>query len=403
MTEHHEEEDFGAMLAAFDAEQESGPRDEPQIGEKATGTIVAIDEEVAFIDLGGKSEGTVERAELVDDDGRLTVAVGDEIEAMVAALDPSGNFVLRVRPGRGEALRSELRLAYEGKLPVEGLVTAVIKGGAEVTVAGLRAFCPISQLADRYVEDAAEFLEQRLEFRIERFEDSGRRTNIVLSRRALLKEEAERRAAEARKKVTPGSVHLGTVSSVTSYGAFVDLGGLEGLLHVSEMSYQRVEDPRELLAPGQRIEVQVLTIEPPKKAGRSERISLSTRALQKDPWHDVEQRFPVGTVTAGRVTRLETYGAFVELTPGVEGLAHISRLGSIERLSHARQALALGQTVQVKVLEVEPEKRRISLAREDVAARAADAEAEREVEAYRRESSASEGFGSLGDFFKKSR
>ncbi len=398
MTSHPEDEDFGAMLAAFEDEQAYNPRPDPTIGEKVTGRVAALGDEVAFVDLGGKSEGLVERSELVDADGRWTLAVGDSVTGVVRGIDESGAFILRVRPGAGETMRSELRLAWEHKIPVEGRVAAVVKGGVEVTVGGMRAFCPISQISDRYVEDAAEFVGERFEFRIERFEEAGRRTNLVLSRRALLKEEAARRADEVRERLSVGTTLEGTVTSITSYGAFVDLGGLEGLLHVSEMSYQRVEDPREVVKVGQRLEVQVTGIEPPKKPGQTERISLSTRALERDPWQDVERRYPPGTLVEGRVTRLESYGAFVELAPGLEGLVHVSRLGSEERVRHPRDVLELAATVKVKVLGVEPEKRRISLTRETGESEREEA---REYQEYLGSKPGSGGFGSLGDFFKK--
>ncbi len=388
-----DDEDFEALLAQYDDR-----RADPQVGEKVTGTIVSIGDEVAFVDIDAKSEATVARGELLDEDGKLTVAVGQKVKGMVSAVDASG-ITLRVRPGRGESSRAELRLAWEQRLPVEGVVDAVIKGGVEVTVAGQRAFCPISQLADRYVDDAEEFLGRRLEFRITRFEEAGHRTNVVVSRRVLLAEEKERRADLVREYLEVGAVLEGTVSSVTSYGAFVDLGGLEGLLHVSEMSHYRVEDPHEQLTEGQRLEVQILKIEPPKKEGQTERISLSIRALQKDPWHDAERRFATGSVVKGRVTRLETYGAFVELAPGVEGLAHVSKLGSEEHVRHARDVLQLGQDVRVEVLGVDLEKKRISLALQ--VAKPED-ETAADVESYRQSSSDSEGFGSLASFFKKS-
>jgi len=393
-----EEEDFAAMLAAFEDEQAFEPRPEPKIGEEVTGRVAALGDEVAFVDLGGKSEGIVERAELVDDEGCWKLAVGDSVTGVVRGIDESGAFILRVRPGAGETVRSELRTTWENKIPVEGRVAAVVKGGLEVTVGGTRAFCPISQISDHYVEDASEFVGERLEFRIERFEEAGRRTNIVLSRRALLQEEAARRADETRERLSVGTTLEGTITSVTTYGAFVDLGGLEGLLHVSEMSYQRVEDPRELYSEGQRVEVQVTAIEPPKKPGQTERISLSTRALERDPWQDAERRYPPGTLVGGRVTRLEGYGAFVELGPGLEGLVHVSQLGSGERVRHARDVLELGATVKVKVLGVDLEKRRISLSRETGEK---EREEKREYQEYKSSQAGSEGFGSLGDFFKK--
>lgn len=398
-----EEEDFGAMLAAFESEQANEPRPEPKIGDKVTGKIVALGDEVAFVDLGGKSEGLVQHAELTDDDGRWNAAVGDSVTGVVRGVDESGAFLLRVRAGAGETLRSELRIAFEQKIPVEGRVSAVVKGGLEVTVGGLRAFCPISQISDSYVENAEEFVGERFEFRIERFEEAGRRTNLVVSRRALLKEAAARRADELRQYLEVGATLEGTVSSVTSYGAFVDLGGLEGLLHVSEMSYQRVEDPHEIVSEGQRLEVRITAIEPPKKPGQTERISLSIRALERNPWDDVERRFPLETIVEGRVTRLESYGAFVEIAPGLEGLVHVSQLGGEERVRHPRDVVELGATVQVKVLSVDLEKRRISLTRETGEK---EREEKREYQEYKGKEAASGGFGSgsfgsLGDFFKK--
>lgn len=393
MPSDREPEDFLSLLAEYDDR-----RADPEIGDKVSGTIVSIGEEVAFLDLGAKSEATVARSELVDENGELTVAVGDRLEATVAAADEAGNFILRMRPGRGEASRAELRLAWQQKLPVEGLVAAVVKGGVEVTVGGMRAFCPISQLADRYVEDPEEFVGERLEFQIERFEEAGRRTNVVVSRRALLAKESAARAAAVRDRLAVGAVLEGTVSSLTSYGAFVDLGGLEGLLHVSEMSYERIADPSEVLAVGQKLEVEVLKVEPGKKPSQTERISLSIRTLKRDPWLDAERRFPEGAVVAGRVTRLEAFGAFVELAPAIEGLVHVSQLGGEERVRHPRDVVQPGQGVEVKVLGVDLEKRRISLARE---VREVDDETAGDVESYLEKSSGSEGFGSLGSFFKK--
>lgn len=417
MSNHRDDddEDFASLLAEFEIE-----RKDPKIGEKIQGTIVTIGPEVAFVDLGAKAEGTVSRAELLDDDECLVLGAGDKIEAMVAAIDPSGNFVLRFRPGRGESQLSELRLAWEQKLPVEGTVTSEVKGGVEVTVGGVRAFCPVSQLDNRYVEDAGVFVGQKLEFRIRTFEggsskdgsskdgsseNKSRRLNVVLSRRVILIEEAERRAAAIREKLTVGSIHDGTVTTIASYGAFVDLGGIEGLLHVSEMSYRRDADPREMLREGQKIQVQILKIEPPKKEGQQDRFSLSTKTFQRDPWEDAPRRYPPGTEVAGQVMRLEPYGAFVELEPGLEGLAHISRLGGKGNERHAREILELGQALPVRVLSIDLEKRRIALARE---ADEQTKEEQREVRDYLRSGQDSGsggfgtgGFGSLGDFFKK--
>lgn len=359
--------DFGEILAAFERQQESVAR-RPDVapGDKVSGRIVGFGDDAAFVDLGLKSEGVVPLAELTDPDdpeGGPTVAVGDAIEALVSAIDDdSGQIRLRVRPGHGSAAPAELAQAHAHGIPVEGTVQAVVKGGVEVTVSGLRAFCPISQLDARYVEDAAAFVGQRLTFRINRFEEGrGRAPNIVLSRRALLEEEARQRAAEARALLEVGKVVRGTVTSLTSYGAFVDLGGIEGLLHVSEIGHGRVEHPQDVLAVGQQLEVEVTRIEPPKGDKTQERISLSRRALLADPWEQEVGRFTPGTRHPGKVVRLETFGAFVELAPGVEGLLHVSELGGEQRLRHPREAVQPGDQLELTVTAVDRERRRISL------------------------------------------
>jgi small subunit ribosomal protein S1 len=367
MTE--ESEDFGAVLAEFEREQgHAGAEKAPSVGEKVRGEIISLGETAAFVDLGGKTEGMVHLEELTDEEGELTVAVGDAVEGLVTATDPdSGCVVIRVRPGRfagSETALEEVRQAREHGIPVEGVVREVVKGGVRVEVAGLRAFCPISQLELGFVEDASEYVGRRLRFRIERFEESGRggRPNVVLSRRVLLEEEARARAEEARAKLEVGKVVEGTVTSVTSYGAFVDLGGIEGLLHVSEMRHSRVEDPKALYTQGQRVEVEVIGIQPGKE-GKGDRISLSRKSLESDPWEGVMAAFPRGSQHRGKVTRVEPYGAFVELVPGIDGLVHISELGADRPVQHAREVVETGDELEVEVLSVDPARRRISLAR----------------------------------------
>lgn len=355
-------QDFGEILAEF--EQKDGgeeTRKAPAVGEKVKGQILSIGETAAFVDLGGKSEGMIDLAQLKDSEGNLTVNVGDTLEATVTGNDPeTGSLVLRRKAARGQEVAAELRQAHETGIPVEGVVTAINKGGAEVQVSGMRAFCPLSQLDLRYVEDPSQFVGQRLPFRVMRIEQGKTRPNIVLSRRALLEEEAETKAAETRSKLEVGSVLKGKVTSLASYGAFVDLGGLEGMLHVSEIGYSRLAHPNEVLQVGQEIEVQVIKMEKGKDENRP-RISLSRRALERDPWKDVGERFPEGTEMTGRVMRTESFGAFVEIAPGIEGLVHISEMGAGRRLNHAKEAVQLGQDVKVRVLSVDPAKRRVSL------------------------------------------
>ena len=411
-------QDFATILAEFE-EQKTGGQDEaaggaaavpatPNIGQKVSGKVISITDEQVFVDLGTKSEGMIEAAQLRDAEGKLTVAIGDALDATVTAIDPeSGVIVLRKRAsGRGghQEVANELRQAFQYGMPVEGLVTGINKGGAEVQAYGMRAFCPLSQLDLRYVESPQQFIGQRLKFKVARIEEGGRnrRPDIVLSRRALLEEEAQAKAAELRSRLKVGAVLKGRVTSLTTYGAFIDLGGLEGLLHVSEIGYSRLADPKEALAVGQEVEVQVIKIEKGKDEKRPERISLSRRALERDPWRDAADRFAEGSILPGRVMRLESFGAFVELAPGLEGLVHVSELGAGRRLSHAREAVQIGQDVRVRVLNVDPVKRRISLSMaltdehepvEEQAPREAAAAGQQPVG----------GFGSLGDFFKSSR
>lgn len=367
-TETQESQDFGQILAEFEDKGSEEQQDQqqkqnmaPEIGEKVKGRILSIGETAAFVDLGGKSEGVIDVAQLKDSAGNLTVTAGDEIEATVTGNDPeTGSLVLRRKAARGQDVALELRQALETGIPVEGVVTAINKGGAEVQVSGMRAFCPLSQLDLRYVENPQQFVGQRLAFRVSRIEPGKTRPNIVLSRRALLEEEAETKATETRDKLQVGTVLRGKVTSLTSYGAFVDLGGLEGMLHVSEIGYSRLAHPGEVLQVGEEVEVQVIKVEKGKDEKRP-RISLSRRALARDPWQDVADQFPEGTELPGKVMRLESFGAFVEIAPGIEGLVHISEMGANRRLNHARDALQAGQEVQVRVLGVDPAKRRISL------------------------------------------
>ena len=369
--ESTENKDFGQILAEF--EQAAPAKSQgPAAGQKVSGKILSIGDEWVFVDLGGKSEGRIGTAELKDAEGNLTVKEGDTLDATVTGTDPeSGSLMLRRKAGGGgkggkkaAEVAPEIRQAYENNLPLEGLVTGLNKGGAEIQVFGMRAFCPLSQLDLRYVENPQQFVGQKLLFKINRLEEGnrgGRGPNIVLSRRQLLEEEQQTRAAETREKLQVGAVLTGKVTSLTTYGAFIDLGGIEGMLHVSEIGHSRTSHPQDVFTIGQEVEVQVIKIEKGKDEKRPERISLSRRALERDPWNDAASRFSEGTEATGRVMRLETFGAFVELAPGLEGLVHISEMGAGRRLNHSREAVEQGQEVQVRVLGVDTTRRRISL------------------------------------------
>jgi len=399
-TESDTGQDFASVLDAFEKRQADGAKKGPQVGDRVSVKIVGFGEETAFVDLGRKAEGSIPLSQLTDDEGKRTVAVGDTVEAIVASSSDDG-IVLRVRAGRGPAAPAELQQAYTYGLPVDGTVTAVVKGGVEVTVSGVRAFCPVSQLDLRYVEDAAAFIGQRLTFRITRFEEGkGRGMNLVLSRRALLDEEAQAKAAAAREKIKVGQTVRGTVTTLAAYGAFVDLGGIEGLLHVSELGYGRVAHPQDVVAVGQELEVQILKITPAEGDKGRDKISLSRRALVKDPWQEEAARLVPGTRRQGKVTRLELFGAFIELAPGVDGLLHISELAvaSGREVRHPRELLKIGQALEVAVVSVDREARRIALS---LPAKGDDAGAEDLARAAA--GSAGSGFGAFGDFFARAK
>lgn len=366
------ENDFAALFAASEAA--GAQRQQITVGELVRGRVMAIGQATAFVAIGGKGEATIDLAEFRDPaSGALTLAIGDQLEATV--LDDgseSGAIVLKRTLGRGGHIPAELEQAMAHRIPIEGLVTGENKGGFEVQIGGVRAFCPGSQIDRRRPGErvpAAQYIGQRFLFRVNKIESGGR--NVVVSRRELLEEDAAVQAAQTWEKLHVGAVVQGTVTNIREFGAFVDLGGVEGLIHISELGYGRVNHPSEVLQVGQLVESQVLKIE---EAGTGRRqVGLSMKALAADPWSTVRERFPVGTTVRGTVRRVEAFGAFVEITPGLDGLAHISKLTLDRRLSHARQAVNVGQEVEVTVLAVDPEKRRISLSMIEHAREARDA------------------------------
>ena len=347
-----QDDDFAAMFA----ESEKGaPRARrPRVGDMVDGKVISIGKDAVFIDAGGKAEGVLERSQVTDPEGNLRVKVGDRLEARVVS-DQGGVLQLRVKLARGPEAKAELVQAAELGIPVEGLVTEVIKGGVSVDVAGVRGFCPASQIDARFVEDLAVYVGQKLEFRITRYEPPR---NLVLSRRALVEEQKEKLAAVTRKSLVPGAVLRGKVVGFKPFGAFVDIGGIEGMLHVSELGFSRVEKPDDVLKLGQEIDVAVLKIEPGEKG---ERISLSLKALANDPWNDATAHLREGQRLKGTVTRLQPFGAFVEVAPNVEGLVHISELGASRRINHPKEVVSVGQEVEAVVLGVDQERRRLSL------------------------------------------
>jgi small subunit ribosomal protein S1 len=374
-------EDFATLFAR----EAHGPALE--IGQVVKGRVIHIAPEHVFVDVGGKGEAWIDRAELTGEDGRLSVAVGDEVEATVVATGDELRLSVKLR--QGAQARQALAMAAETGVPVEGRVAAVIKGGYEVTVGGLRAFCPLSQMDVRRPEPAEEYVGRVLEFRVTRYGENGR--NIVLSRRQLLQEQAARAAEEARKKIVPGAVLPGTVASLAAFGAFVDLGGVQGLVPVSEISHSRVGRPADRLRVGEPVTVKVLAID----AGKG-RISLSLKALEGDPWAAVPGRLRERQVVRGRAARATEFGVFVELLPGVDGLLHASEIPRNQQ-NAVREAAAGGAELAVTILSIDAEKRRIALALAE--------EEQPETQAYLREAAKQgDGFGlTLGERLRQAR
>lgn len=324
-----------------------------QPGEMVSGVVVGIGEDMVFVDIGCKSEGTLSLEEFKDESGEVKVKVGDRVEATVLTL--RGGIRLSRSLRKSQQTIEVLQDAYENRIPVEGRVTGVRKGGFSVEVgSGLAAFCPISQIDLKYVEGGAEYVGRTFNFRIIKFDPGSK--NVVVSRRVLLEEEQEAQARETRNRLKPGALLDGTVKKVTSFGAFVDLGGVDGLVHVSELAWDRVVNPEDVVTPGLKVRVKVLSIDP-----ETGKIALSMREAGPDPWDEIETRFPVSSSTTGVISRVEPYGAFVKLAPGIEGLVHVSEMTWLGRVRHAGDVVKVGDSVKVVVLDIDRERKRIAL------------------------------------------
>lgn len=351
-----EGESFAELFAAEDNKR-VGVRSF-EVGQKVSGQIVQIAGERAFVDLGGKGEGMIELGELKDKNGDLLVSVGEIIDAFV--LSTSGGIALTKALTKG-AQREFLQEACSAGIPVEGSVTAVNKGGFEVDLGGgARGFCPVSQIDARYVEDPGAFVGQRLQFRVVELKDR----DVILSRRSLIEAEQEARARALRDQVVPGAQFDGVVTGLRDFGAFVDLGGIEGMVHVSELSFGRIAHPSEVLEVGQKVRVEVLRVEPSKEGSKaSGRIALSMKALMADPWTARVASLKEGERVSGTVVRLQPFGAFVELVPGVDGLIHISALGAQRRIAHPKEIVSEGERVECVIESIDLQARRIALRR----------------------------------------
>jgi small subunit ribosomal protein S1 len=324
-------------------------------GEKVEAAITQITREGILIDLGGKSDGYVARNEFVDDEGNMTITEGDTIQAYF--LSPRNNEMLFTTRLADDTTGTEhLEEAYHSGIPVEGLVEKEIKGGFAVKIAGnIRAFCPYSQIGLHRVEDAGLYIGQRLTFKIIEYGKGGR--NIIISHRTVLEEERQKEKEALRGSLEEGMTVCGEVSSIRKFGAFVDIGGLEGLIPISEISWGRVEDINDLLSVGQKVEVAIKKLD-----WENDKFSFSLKEIQPNPWNNIGLKYPEGSKHKGKVTRLAPFGAFVSLEPGIDGLVHISELGKGKKINHPREVLEESQTIEVRIAGLDEKQKRLSLA-----------------------------------------
>jgi small subunit ribosomal protein S1 len=342
-------ENFAALF-----NDESPAKKKLSPGQKTTAVVVAVTQDSVFLDVGEKSEGFVDRQELEDEEGNVTVKAGDTLE--VYFLSAARNeFLFTTRIGGGSTTREHLEEAFRNGIPLEGYVKKEIKGGFEVTVAGnIRTFCPYSQMDIRRASEPEQYIDQHLPFIITKYGEGGR--DIVLSRRLILEREREEKREELKNTLQEGMTVKGKITSIRDFGAFVDLEGIEGLIPISEIGWSRVEDIREVLSEDQDVEVVVLKLD-----WDNDRFSFSLKQALPDPWQDVTQKLPVGSVHTGTVVRLTKFGAFVNLAEGIDGLVHISKLGGGRRINHPREVLEEGQKIEVKIEDINAEEKRIGL------------------------------------------
>ncbi len=323
-------------------------------GDKVSGKVLKVSKDTIFVDLGGKSEGIAGITEFLDKDGNLNLREGDWVEMRVASIRDGIHLTKGMKVQGADALEI-LRDAKENLIPVEGRVSKVIKGGFEVDLSGIRAFCPLSQIGLSFCEKPEEHVGARYPFRIMEIKEKGK--NIIVSRRVLLEEEQEKKSKETLARLKPDLECEGKVTRLMDFGAFVDIGGIEGMVHISEISHARISHPSEILKPGQQVKVKVLKIEADKEG--HPKISLSIKALEPDSW-EKGLGFEEGEIIRGKISRLTDFGAFVEVAPGVDGLVHISEI-SYERVPHPSKLLHVGDMVDVLVMGIDRETHRVSL------------------------------------------
>ncbi|MEN6318731.1 MAG: 30S ribosomal protein S1 [Syntrophaceae bacterium] len=324
-----------------------------QLGEIVTGKVVQINSDVVMVDVGWKTEGYIPARELKDEEGNIHLSVGDEVEVLVDRRDSDGNLIL----SRDKAVRikvwDDVKNACENNIAVKGLVVERVKGGLSVDI-GILAFLPGSQVDIRPVRDLDKYVGQTLMFNVLKYD--RKRNNVVLSRRSILEQERIAVKRETLEGIEEGKIMEGVIKNITDYGLFIDLGGIDGLLHVTDISWGRITRPADNFSKGDKIKVKVLSFDREK-----ERVSLGLKQLTNNPWENITEKYPIGSVVEGKVVNLTDYGVFVELESGVEGLVHITEMFWTREIKHPSKVLSIGETVKVMVLDVNSDAKRISL------------------------------------------
>lgn len=363
MSSEKSSDSFASLFEAETRGQKPQKSRLPALGDRVRAEVVQVGKDAVFVEIaqtgvGKRTQAYLDLQDIRDAEGQSSLKVGDVVEAVVVAVN-GGEVRLGRTMGRPQGL-AELESAHAARVPVEGKVTGVNKGGLEVEVAGVRAFCPISQADRGFVQDPQELVGRSLLFVVTEVREGGKR--VVLSRRAALEQESRARSAETLAKIAVGAVLRGSVTGVREFGAFVDLGGIEGLIPNQELSHDRSARAEGVLSPGDSVEVQVREIKDgvDKRGEKTTKITLSLKALSADPWESVDSVAPVGRVVRGSVGRLAEFGAFVRIAAGIEGLLHVSELGG--KVAHPSEVLKVGDTLTVVVRSVDAKARKISLA-----------------------------------------
>ncbi|MBL8910423.1 MAG: 30S ribosomal protein S1 [Archangium sp.] len=346
------EEDFASMFEA--SIKEGGRTGLVKEGEVIKGTVVRVTGEYAIVDIGYKSEGQVAIAEFTSPKGEVTVKAGDAVEVYLESREnDTGMVVLSKEKADKMRIWDEISAAVKDDQIIKGTIVGRVKGGLQVDI-GVKAFLPGSQVDIRPVRNLDQYLAKEFEFKVIKF--NQKRGNIVLSRRVLLEKQREEQKKETLKNLKEGAIMKGQVKNLTDYGAFIDLGGIDGLLHITDMSWGRVGHPSEMFNVGDEVRVVVLKFDP-----AAERVSLGLKQIQEDPWHRADEKYPVGTRVKGKAVSLTDYGAFIELEQGVEGLVHVSEMTWNKRVKHPSKLLEVGAEVEAVVLDIDPKAKRIAL------------------------------------------